>query len=514
MVLEESSHSEGNLTTDDVPPSDLESTGASRLTGFTSSNIRTVKDAAAEITPNELRVQYRVNEGPLRRYQIPFDRMPLQGFGRKAAFGRPGVTSITSYSLVDLMSAMEALNGRPLTQLEAEGVALHVSRKQVYTSIAFYGGIFAGGLAAFARRKTFKFPFRKPKPVERYNLFPLQRAPLLTGEYARGAWHATRGLAYVAVAWSFLIPFYEYLGRNAQTMHLMRDERTRKLAQEFAQSMQRARQEQYEDRQQKMRRGVRVTSQGRVSDQSNSASDQPDPSSSGFDGYDGGNQGEYVQDDSSPSSSSQYPYSDLPSNTGIISDTKMQSRVRSQRPSSSSDPSTRNTFDIGRVERQPRAFGPGDNPPTDPDSSESTFLDDVSPTAENDTYPDPRSTSPAPSGSTWARVRQSARSNTSPPRDPSSFSQASASPDPNNKRGIIPPHMRPLRSQSASARQLQQKSARDEHETDGDSFSFSKEGQDSQLAKEQAQKEFDRMVEEERRGEKAGPPQRWYRGRE
>lgn len=64
--------------------------------------------------------------------------------------------------------------------------------------------------------------------------------------------------------------------------------------------------------------------------------------------------------------------------------------------------------------------------------------------------------------------------------------------------------MRQTRPQSPSARQLQQKSARDEYETSSDSFSFSREGADRQLAKEQAQKEFDQMVEAERRGYGSG----------
>lgn len=64
--------------------------------------------------------------------------------------------------------------------------------------------------------------------------------------------------------------------------------------------------------------------------------------------------------------------------------------------------------------------------------------------------------------------------------------------------------MRQSRPQSASARQLQQRSAKDEYETSGDSFSFSKEGSERQLAKEQAQREFDRMLEAERRGEEGG----------
>ena len=502
MVLEESSSSRDIFTSGDVPPSDgQESTGATAMKTFTADSTRTVTDASAATTPDEVHIQFRVNGGPLRHYPIRFDRMPLQGLTRRVAFGNPGRTSVTSHALVDLMSMMEALNGRPLTPTEAEAVALQVSRKQVYTMAAACGGIVGGALLAFAKRKTFKFPFRKPKPVERYNSFPLQRAPLLTGQYSRAAWHIARGFAYVGVGWSLLIPLYDYMGRNAQAVNLLRDERTKNLTQEFGRSLQKAHREIQEDMSGKEGRKARGPPRGEGADQP--GSNPPASDSLSYGEYYDGSQGGYVQDDNSPTSSN-YPYSDTSSNTGVLSDAQMQSRTRSQRPSaSSSDPSNRNTFDLAKVERQPDTFDSEYNPPSDSSSSSSPFFDDALPTAGNETYP----TSPSsPGGSAWARVRQSANSNTSPssPSSPTPSQSPYSSADPTNKRGIIPPSMRQSLPQSASARQLQQKSARDEYETSGNSFSFSQEGQERQLAKEQAQREFDRMVEAERRGEEGG----------
>lgn len=128
--------------------------------GFTGSDV--VTEAAAVTTPNELQINFRVNGGPLRQYQIPFDRMPLQGFARTIAFGTPEATALTSHSLIGLMATMERLNRRPLTQTEAEGVALHVGRKQIYKHIPFATGLIFGGGVAFATRKIFRFPFASP----------------------------------------------------------------------------------------------------------------------------------------------------------------------------------------------------------------------------------------------------------------------------------------------------------------------------------------------------------------
>lgn len=499
MVLEESSTppspSQDLFTNDHVPPSDgneSDSQRASTMRSFTADSTRTVTDAAALATPEELQLQYRVNGGPLRLYQIPFDRMPVQGITRSAAFGSPERTSFTSHYLVDLMTAMEAFNGRPLTQAEAEGMALHVGRRQVYTWAAAYGGVVAGIGWALYKRKTFKFPFRKAKPLECYHVFPFQRAPLLTGRYARAAWHITRGMAYVGLSWSLSVPICDYMGRSTQAIHMARDERTRALTQEFARSLQKAQREIQDDLKGKIGQSVRrPRGQG--------APNRADSESSGDGEYYGDSQGGYVQDDNSPASFSQYPYSDTSTNTGILSDAQTQSRTRSQRSSpSSSDPSNRSAFDLEKAERQPRTFDSEYSPPSDSSGSSSPFFDDASPTAGNAPYSTSTSSSP---GSAWARIRQSANSPTPPSPNPPSASQSPPTGSSPNKRGIIPPHMRP---QSASARQLQQKSARDGYETGGDSFTFSNEVQERQLAKEQAQREFDRMLEAERRGEEGG----------
>jgi len=53
-------------------------------------------------------------------------------------------------------------------------------------------------------------------------------------------------------------------------------------------------------------------------------------------------------------------------------------------------------------------------------------------------------------------------------------------------------------------RQTARKEVKDGYETTADSFSFSSSERDKQLAKEQAQKEFDKMLEEERKGVDGG----------
>ncbi|KAF7504514.1 hypothetical protein GJ744_002134 [Endocarpon pusillum] len=399
MVLEDILSPGDGFANDEVAPPDGNEPNAALAPGmmkFTADNIRIVADATATVVSEELHLKYRVNKGPLRHYRIPFDRMPVQGITRRAAFGNRSTTYLTSRTMIELMSFMEALNGRPLTQTEAEGIALSICRKRVYEAAATYGGIVAGCAWAFYKRKTFKFPLRKPKPVERYDVFPLQRAAFLTGRYARMAWHTTRTMAYTGVSWLVLLPLFGYMGNRAQVIHMQRDERTAALSKEFRSSLQRAQRDRQEDRKRKTEQSVGGSAISQGADQSSSPSDQPDSQYSGYGEYYGGSKGGYVQDDNSPTSpssqDSQYPYSATSPSTGILSDAQIQSRTRSQRSSpSSSDPSNRNTFSLEKVDRQPRTFDSEYNPPNASSSSSSSspfFDDDASPTAGNDPFPD------------------------------------------------------------------------------------------------------------------------------
>ncbi|KAL8772534.1 MAG: hypothetical protein Q9194_004568 [Teloschistes cf. exilis] len=138
------------------------------------------------------------------------------------------------------------------------------------------------------------------------------------------------------------------------------------------------------------------------------------------------------------------------SNTGIMSDAQMRTQERRQQVSPEKSPTENRatTFQMDKVARQPDSFD--DN------------TDDASPTAQSNA-------SESQSGSAWDRIRKQAQTGSAG----------------TGRRG-----------QRWDALQKEQQQG----STTGDSFAFSSTDQDRELAKNEAQDEFDARVEKERQG--------------
>ncbi|KAI4197990.1 MAG: hypothetical protein LQ350_005576 [Teloschistes chrysophthalmus] len=138
------------------------------------------------------------------------------------------------------------------------------------------------------------------------------------------------------------------------------------------------------------------------------------------------------------------------SNTGIMSDVQMRTQERRQQASPEKSPTENRatTFQMDKVARQPDSFD--DN------------ADDASPTAQSNT-------SGSQSGSAWDRIRKQAQTGSAG----------------TGRRG-----------QRWDALQKEQQQG----STTGDSYTFSSTDQDRELAKSEAQDDFDARVEKERHG--------------
>ena len=397
------------------------------------------------LASNAIDLAYEL-KGQQRQFSLPFDNMPVGSWTKALCFGGPSSAAVTGTLLIDLIRAAENMSGRQLTQEEAEGVAYYGSRRMLTMYVGQLTGIALGVGSAWTGRKNMKFPFIKPKSPERYDSFPLRMLPLLKGQYARAMWHITRANIYV-VMWLFLTnPFFRSIADTRMTVGLYQDRRTHNMAQVVKNSFDRIK----GNRAAEGMRGVEVENRMQSSQDSQTPQNADDASPTGFydtKPFDG--QNSYAGDNS---------FTDGNTDTGLITDSTMQQRqTRQASPNSWSN-------------AQSRSSRPPINQPQSSSSSPDFFFDDASPTAGND--PDMGASQPYPrqssGGSAWSKLR----------------------------RGDNLPQARGERTQTSRSAQSRQPQ---DFETRSDSFAFSDREEEKRLAKELAQKDFDAMLDKERK---------------
>ncbi|MCJ1298651.1 hypothetical protein MMC08_001441 [Hypocenomyce scalaris] len=334
---------------------------------------------------------------------------------------------------------------RPTTEDEAVALAYWTAKMLAIASWGRPLGLAAGGWRAYQTRGTFRFPFVKPDP-EKFNpeVVKIGGYELMRGGQARIWWHVLRGTAYgLFGSWVGGLMVSTY----AATAVAVGEQQDPRLKEVIAKLRMKAKEiaagiPQGQKGQTVGRKGD-PTGQGRVSAsdlwKNHRKSVSVDDASPGAEGFDYGaeeSDGRLAKSDG-----------------GVLSDQQMRGQEQRQQASPGQSPmeNRASTFQLEKVERQPRNF--------DDD------YEDASPSSGSE----PMDAS-SEGGSVWERIRK----------------QAGSAP-PNAGRG-----------RRAGRGPVQQE--RQEGSTTGDSFAFSNSEEDRQLAKTEAQRQFDEQVERERRG--------------
>ncbi|KAJ2969222.1 hypothetical protein NUW58_g10038 [Xylaria curta] len=129
---------------------------------------------------------------------------------------------------------------RPLTGAEASAIsemAVHSVRWLAWTNPVSLGLAIA---AAAAGRRTFKFPFYKPK-MQKFdpNSFPSKMLPILKGPHAAYMWHVTRAFAYMSLVWIPTAIFFKSAASTSFQAHALRDPRLASFIEEARRNAQR-----------------------------------------------------------------------------------------------------------------------------------------------------------------------------------------------------------------------------------------------------------------------------------
>ncbi|KAI9729420.1 MAG: hypothetical protein M1818_008527 [Claussenomyces sp. TS43310] len=336
---------------------------------------------------------------------------------------------------------------RPITEDEASAIAFWTAKQLSITSYGTPLGVGGATWRAYASRKSFRFPFYQPDLASfNANAWPATKRTILSGLRATSAWHATRFLAYGIVG--------NYVGQVLLTSYAMSVVTVGELG---------------DPRLKDYVKGLRENAKHNVERGRRGSPTPLLPPKGSPD----------TLDDASPTGSA---YGDAAPEAEALGDQEMQTQEARQRPHPRSSPTKNNatTFQMDKTAPQPQSF--------DQD------FDDASPTGGQGTYLDTESSS----GSAWDRIRHQASAPTesnsgSSSSWPAGRGQAQAS----SRGGWI------------NARKNAQKETQSPSTSD-DPFAFSNSEEDKQLAREEAQKEFDARVERERKGgDFSGDQKRW-----
>lgn len=355
-----------------------------------------------------------------------------------------------------LLLETSSVLGRPLTAGETDAMSYQTAKSLVTRSYLPPIWLLTTLVAERRARSVFRFPFYTPEPPSfNPNVFPHRSAPLLTGDLARNAWHLARVGAYALPAYFAVSVFLYSYATTVMVQALSQDPRMvdlRKALNLATRNMAQRRQ------------------QGRPD-----FSGSPNPADSG--------------NTAAPDGYSESPQ-EGPERVSRDADVLMQTleNMRKSREQQSRDRPSRpfqgqQQEDAGRPVAGPDWGSSQHSQASQSDASspysqdDSSIFDDASPVAPSQREPGRRQQSTG--GSAWDRIRSGAR------------------PGGNSSQGDQ--NTQTKSSSWDSVRQVSQQGRAGGGS--GDGYTYSKAEEERSLPKEQAQKEFDAMLERERRGE-------------
>ncbi|KAI1634389.1 hypothetical protein F4809DRAFT_618777 [Biscogniauxia mediterranea] len=165
---------------------------------------------------------------------IHFDQLPKVQFWGQLLFIRE---SFYVLSILKKVTDHSVGAQRRLTATEVDAVSEHAARS--VRQFAWTQPVSIAAAAGFAwfRRATFKFPFYQPKrrTFDPYS-FPSRTWPLVNGPRAVMLWHFLRFVAYCPLCWLGTATYLTSTSEASFRAHMMRDPRLNKLINDINQS--------------------------------------------------------------------------------------------------------------------------------------------------------------------------------------------------------------------------------------------------------------------------------------
>ncbi|KAI0827798.1 hypothetical protein F5Y06DRAFT_226908 [Hypoxylon sp. FL0890] len=389
---------------------------------------------------------------------IHWERLPTLGFWAPLfGFTDPLRVAFISSKVVGASKVCQ----RRLTAEEVDGTSEAAAVSFRYLPWIRPVSIGAALALSWRTRRTFSFPFYRPArgKINPF-IFPMKRAPLFRGKKALYAWHITRFLCYFPLTWFASALFFSSVAETTYEAHLLRDPRLKAVVAGIR------------------RNGMQVRQQQRNLPQRPGAGasqpSQQDPSTASFP------RGQYPPQSGSQATQD-YGHDAY---TGQSENRLAESAMRPNTSTTASAPQsswTRNTQPQAPPNK-PQDVRYQESDPRNADYDADIFdYDDASPVSTASRRAEAQQARVAQSGSAWDRIRRQSQSGSA------QWARGDSS------------------GQERGWNQLRQDKAQNSRDASPktESFAYTKEEEEKEnrnYEKEQAQKEFDALLEAERRG--------------
>lgn len=378
------------------------------------------------------------------RYHIKIDQLPRP----VNLFMVPVREDAIVKTILRSCQEAQAVIHRPLRQEEVDAISYHFAKSLRTVSWGPPVGIAGGALAAWRTMNAFRFPGYTPKPESEGGSFSPERFGPIRGQMARNCWHLLRFQLYGAVGFFTGAILFASYATSVNAVETGSDPRMK----DYIEALKNRAQRHTGQMQPQGQRNPIMSQEGRMDQQAQRASQRL--------GMEDAWKRQDVQrrasdyDDMSPTGGAWMDdYKQDNSETGLMTDEQMNARDRTDR--ANADKAER--AEDARVAAAAKARV---------DQSRRNNHDDGSSSPLGPSQP---AQSSYPQGSAWERIRKE-----------SAAGKGQSRQSPTNTPQV--------------------RSEQQEGSTLGDSFSFSSSDEERQLAKIEAQKEFDARVERERQG--------------
>ncbi|KAI5263827.1 hypothetical protein E4T47_08908 [Aureobasidium subglaciale] len=343
----------------------------------------------------------------------------------------------------------QAIVHRPLRQDEVDAISYHFAKSLRTVSWGPPVGIAGGALAAYRTMSNYRFPGYTPKTAADGGAFNPDRFGPIRGQMARYCWHTLRFQLYGAVGFITGAILFASYATSVNAVEAGSDPRMK----DYIEALKQRAERHSGQMQPQGQRNPIMSQEGRMDQQAQRASQKL--------GMEDAWKRQDVQrkasdyDDMSPTGGAwQDDYKQEAQDTGLLTDDQLNARARKEQSNADraerAEESRVAAYAQSRVDQSRR--------------NNHNSNEDSSPLGSSQAAPAPRS-----SGSAWDRIRQETASSKGSPRQ-------------------------------SPVNNSQMRNEQQEGSTLGDSFAFSASDEDRQLAKVEAQKEFDARVEKERQG--------------